>query len=475
MNLRTRLVLALTALLAVGMVVYGLGTYRAFARAELQRLDEDLRQALPLVTRELVAAARDRGGPDDPGPDHHGGPGDPGRGRDGFGPVIVAPGTFGQLVGPSGRVLATIQVAEGAERPDLSSVELDATDIITVPSEDGSGSWRVSTTSLSGASIIVAVPTTSVAEALRRLLVIEVVAGVVLLVLLAGGAWVVLRSGLRPLERMADTARSINAGSLGQRVQMPREGTEVGELAAALNGMLDDLERSFQQREATEAKLRRFLADAAHELRTPLTSIQGFAELFRLGPDNEHVDLPTIMRRIEEESGRMRRLVDDLLVLARLDETHQVERRPVDLAVLAADACSDAVAMQPDRPVRLDAPEPVPVLGDPGHLRQAVGNLVVNALTHTPAGAPIEVSARREHGHARLTVRDHGPGLDVEALERVFDRFWQADPSRAGTGTGLGLSIVQAVVQEHGGRAAAANAVDGGAVFTIDLPPEPGT
>ena len=471
MGLRLRLVLALMALFAVGMVVYGVGTYRAFARAELDRLDEDLRQALPLVTRELIAEARHRGGP-------QGGPGsdpDVGPGRGGSGPVIVAPGTFGQLVGPGGRVLATIQVSEETERPDLSSVELDGTEIVTVPSEDGRGEWRVSTASVGGASVVVAVPTTAVSRALRGLLLIETVAGLVLLALLATGAWVILRSGLRPLERMASTARSISAGSLDQRVDVPGSQTEVGHLATALNGMLDDLETSFREREATEAKLRRFLADAAHELRTPLTSIQGFAELFRLGSDSEHVDLPTIMRRIEDESGRMRRLVEDLLTLARLDETHPVERRPVDLAVLAADACSDAVAMQPDRPVRLDAPEPVPVVGDPGHLRQAVGNLVVNALTHTPAGTPIEVSAHRHDGRARLAVRDHGSGLDGESLQRVFDRFWQADPSRAGTGTGLGLSIVQAVAAEHGGSTAAANAPDGGAIFTLDLPSEPKT
>lgn len=470
MSLRARLVAALTALLAVGMLVYGVGTYRAFARAELDRLDDDLEAAVPLVTRELVGEARERGGPVAPGDGLGPGMG-PGQGR-GRSPVIVAPGTFGQLIGPGGAVLASVQVADSTARPDLTRLDLGGGDgLVTVPSEDGDGSWRVSTTELGGFTVVVAVPLSAISRALARLVLIEAVAGVALLALLAVGAWAILRSELRPLERMAETARSITAGSLDQRVDGPEaRDTEVGQLAAALNGMLDDLERSFQEREATEAKLRRFLADASHELRTPLTSIQGFAELFRLGPESEHVDLPTIMRRIEEESGRMRRLVEDLLMLARLDETHPAERRPVDLAVLAADACSDAVAMEPGRPVRLDAPEPVPVVGDPAHLRQAVGNLVVNALTHTPPGAPVEVSAVARDGHARLTVRDHGPGLDPAALERVFDRFWQADPSRRGEGTGLGLSIVEAVAVEHGGHADVRNVDGGGAAFTIEIP-----
>ena len=166
----------------------------------------------------------------------------------------------------------------------------------------------------------------------------------------------------------------------------------------------------------------------------------------------------------------MKTLVNDLLLLARLDETRPVERQPVDLAVLAADACSDAVASQPTRPVSLDAPDPVVVAGDGDHLRQAIANLVSNALRHTPPGSPIEVSTRLVEGRAVIEVRDHGPGLDTEALQHVFDRFWQADHSRTGAGAGLGLSIVAAIAHEHGGRVSAANAPGGGASFTIDLP-----
>jgi two-component system OmpR family sensor kinase len=234
---------------------------------------------------------------------------------------------------------------------------------------------------------------------------------------------------------------------------------------------LGESEVAFKERQATEDRLRQFLADASHELRTPLTSIQGFAELYRLGVDSDHVDRGVIMRRIEEESARMKVLVEDLLTLARLDQTHVVEQAEVDLAVLAADACSDAVAADPSRPVTLDAADPVVVAGVRDHLRQAIANLVANALRHTPPGTAIEVSASTgRHGDAVVVVRDHGPGLDEVALAHAFDRFWQADAARVGTGAGLGLSIVAGIAKEHGGHVTAANAPGGGAVFTITLP-----
>jgi two-component system OmpR family sensor kinase len=299
---------------------------------------------------------------------------------------------------------------------------------------------------------------------------IETAASVVLLAALATGSWLILRRSLSPLERMATTARSISAGDLSERVEETDARTEVGELGSAFNAMLDDLERAFAERDATEQRLRQFLADASHELRTPLTSIQGFAELFRLGAGTE-VDLPVILRRIEQESGRMRVLVEDLLLLARLDQTRPVEREPVDLAVLAADACTDAVALGGrHRPVTLASPDPVVVTGDPLLLRQAIGNLVANAVEHTPPGTALDVGVACENGDGVVVVRDHGTGLSPEALEHVFDRFWREDGARSGEGTGLGLAIVAAVAEEHGGTVTAANADDGGAVFTLRLP-----
>jgi two-component system, OmpR family, sensor kinase len=456
-TLRARLVLGLLALFAVGLGVYGVASYRAFASSELSRLDEQVVRTLPVVQDELVG--------------HHGMPAGTGpRGRGGA-RVVIAPGTYAELRSADGRVLDAVQVTDASGQPDLAELELQDGRLVTVPATDGEVAWRAAARELpDGRRIVVAVPMTALEQALARLVAIQLVAGAALLTVLGLGAWLVLRSGLRPLERIAATAGSITAGSLQRRVPEPTADTEVRQLATAINRMLEDLETAFREREATEARLRRFLSDASHELRTPLTSIQGYAELFRLGPDREHVDLAVIMRRIEDESGRMRELVEDLLVLARLDEADVVAREPVDLAVLAADACSDAVAAQPDRPITLDAPAPVPLQGDPRQLRQAIGNLVTNALLHTPAGTPVTVAAHRDAGGARVEVRDAGPGLGEEAREHVFDRFWQADPARSGAGTGLGLAIVRAVANGHGGDVTADDAPGGGAVFTLRVP-----
>jgi two-component system, OmpR family, sensor kinase len=461
-TLRARLVVALLAVFSVGMVVYGVASYQAFARSELARLDAQVQTSLPVAERELfrsIGVLTGQGG-----------------GGGGTGPqVVVAPGTYAELRDVDGNTVGAVQVADDRTRPDLAAVDVEGLagsgTKTTVASADGGERWRVAASAPApGWRVVIAVPMTSVEQALARLLAIEVVAGLALLAALAVGSWLVLRSGLRPLERMAAAAGTITAGSLDQRVPVPATDTEVRQLATALNGMLEDLEVAFHEREATEAKLRRFLSDASHELRTPLTSIQGYAELFRLGRDDDRVDLDLLARRIEGESARMRQLVEDLLALARLDEVGEPVREPVDLAVLAADACSDAAVVDGGRRITLDAPHPVPVAGDPDHLRRAIGNLVTNALRHTPAGTPVSVRAVVRDGRGAVEVRDRGPGLPAEALPRVFDRFWRADPSRSGDGTGLGLAIVHAVATEHGGRATAANAPGGGARFTIELP-----
>jgi two-component system OmpR family sensor kinase len=269
---------------------------------------------------------------------------------------------------------------------------------------------------------------------------------------------------------MATATRSITVGDLSQRVQPSDGRTEVGQLGLSLNTMLEELEAAFNERDATEQRLRQFLADASHELRTPLTSIRGFAELFALGADHPDLDLPVVMRRIQQESVRMKVLVDDLLMLARLDQPRPALRTSVDLAALAADACNDARAVALDRQITLDAPDPVVIGGDRDHLRQALANLVTNAIRHTPSATPIGLSARFEDRMAVVSVRDYGGGLDEKALDHAFDRFWQADSARVGAGTGLGLAIVEGIAHEHGGTVAAENAPGGGAVFTLRLP-----
>jgi two-component system OmpR family sensor kinase len=475
MTLRWRLVLALVALVTMAQAAFFLTTYALYRTSEYQRLDAELRSSETLVDQQLDQAAGPgaQGGRPPPGSGAGIGPAPTSTGPNGGPAVVLPPGTYAELVNAEGTVISHIQLSDKSAQPKLTSLAAapPAGRLFTAGSTSGSGSFRVlEETGPDQTTTIIAIPTTEVTEALHRLVLIETAGLAALLVILSVGSWLVLRRGLRPLERMAGTARVISAGDLSQRVSPSGGPSEVGQLGLALNTMLGDIESAFAERDATERRLRQFLADASHELRTPLTSIQGFAELFRVGGDKGRVDLPTILRRIEQESARMKVLVEDLLLLARLDQPREAERAPVDLAVLAADACSDAVATAPDRSVSLDAPEPVVVAGDQSHLRQAVGNLVANAVRHTPPGTPIDVRAALYDGGAVLSVRDHGPGLDADSLPHVFDRFWQADKARVGAGAGLGLAIVAAIATEHGGTATAANADGGGAEFTLRLP-----
>ncbi len=487
MTLRTRLVLALVLLATLGLTAFGFVTYSLYQRSLLQQLDEQLAnlsrpQGSRLVSEVLQGRAdttcEATSQPDDGTPVGKGGrPGGfgPGQGVDAFSALYV-----------NGALAACVPAITTTGQPSVpgSLTQVDVDTYQTVGSSTGSGSWRLLAEPVansfsapgaaggrpSGAVVVVAVRTGGLDESLQRLVRIELVAAAGLLAALALGAWLVLRRGLRPLETMSASASTITAGDLSDRVTPADDRTEVGQLGLALNTMLDGLEEAFRERDATERRLRQFLADASHELRTPITSIQGFAELFRLAGDGGEMDLPVVMRRIEQESARMRTLVQDLFLLAELDETRPVATAPVDLTVLAADACTDAAATAPDRRVTLDGPEPVTVLGDSDHLRQALANLVGNALRHTPPGSPVEVSTRQADGMAWVTVRDHGPGFDADGLAHAFDRFWQADAARVGTGSGLGLSIVAGIAEEHGGRATVANAPDGGAVFTIGIP-----
>ena len=469
MTLRLRLVLAVVALVTIAVGLFLAVTYSEFSHSEYQRLANQLRAYEPAVDQYLDQVNGGRGGgplggpAPDGGPEHQ--PGLP------FGSFAQQRNADGTAIGTS--ILFVPQNDVGHASPALPSVLAPAPGgrLFTVGATTGSTRFRVyEMTEGSGVTTVVAIPTSDVANAVDHLLLLETGGLAALLVVVAAGAWLILRRGLRPLERMAGTAALISDGDLSQRVTSVGRGSEVGQLGLALNTMLDDIEAAFAERDATEQRLRQFLADASHELRTPLTSIQGFAELFRVSGDDARVDLPTILRRIEEESARMRVLVEDLLLLARLDEHRPIERKPTDLVVLSADACTDVVATDPDRSVTLDAPDPVVVPGDEAHLRQALSNLTTNALRHTPEGTPVEVGCRLVDGVAVVTVRDHGPGLDGESLAHVFDRFWQNDKARVGTGSGLGLSIVAAIADEHGGRASAANADGGGAVFTLTLP-----
>jgi two-component system, OmpR family, sensor kinase len=235
------------------------------------------------------------------------------------------------------------------------------------------------------------------------------------------------------------------------------------------------IEQAFEARGESEDRLRRFLSDASHELRTPLASIRGYAELFRLGAANEPEELERVMARIEAEATRMGVLVENLLLLARLDELPEMQLVPVDLRELAEQAAQDTRALAPQREVSLTANGAVPVLADPEQLSQVLANLARNAVIHTPPETAIEISVRSEGDRALLEVRDHGPGLPADADERMFDRFWRTEGgrSRGRGGAGLGLAIVKAIVQAHHGEVHAGNAPGGGAVFRVTLPSMP--
>jgi two-component system OmpR family sensor kinase len=281
-----------------------------------------------------------------------------------------------------------------------------------------------------------------------------------------------VRLGLRPLGRIEQTAGAIAAGDLSQRIENSDPRTEVGRLGGALNEMLAQIERAFAERERSENRLRQFVADASHELRTPLTSVRGYAELFRRGASDRPEDLRVVMRRIEDDAARMGVLVEDMLLLARLDQGRPLEREPVDLGAIAADLADDARMLHPDWPVELRVDGETIVTGDELRLRQALGNLLANARAHTPQGTPVTVAVTGNGQVVTVEVADRGPGIDAEDLPRVFERFYRADPSRsrASGGSGLGLSIVASIAEAHSGEAAVTSEAGQGATFTLSIP-----
>ncbi|WP_283133850.1 sensor histidine kinase [Rhizohabitans arisaemae] len=408
---------------------------------------------------------------------------------------------------PAGNVVKVIAEPHDRARPMLP--KLDSAEVpgrlgepFSVASTAGApGRWRVSVAILpdEGWTKVVALSMDGVDANVRQLAFIEVGVGAVALCLLGIAGYLLVRHSLGPLLAIERTAEAIAGGDLSRRVPNDDPRTETGRLGRAINGMLAQIESAFQARgiseraamesaeqsRLSEERMRRFVADASHELRTPLTSIRGFAELYRQegGADPQ---VARVLRRIEDEAVRMGLLVDDLLLLARLDQQRPIERQPVDLLSVAAEAVLDAQALAPDREIDLvrldDADGPVTVVGDEARLRQVVGNLVNNALTHTPPGTAFQVGVgkiaevggepREAHEVVALEVADRGQGLLPEDSAKVFERFYRADVSRnrAQGGSGLGLSIVAALVKAHGGSVDVRSEPGVGATFRVRLP-----
>lgn len=366
--------------------------------------------------------------------------------------------------------------------PDLTVAEarLRGGEPYTAPSDHAGSRWRMATYVFPGGegTVTVALPQRDVDQAVARTAHLLLVSGVVIVALGALiGTWAVRRS-LRPLREIESTAAAIAAGDLSRRVPTAPPSTEVGRLGDALNGMLAQVEEAFDARTQSEARMRRFVADASHELRTPLAAVRGYAELYRMGALGTPEQVADTMRRIEGSSTRMGSLVEDLLALARLDEGRPGQLGPVDLTVLAADAVSDLRALDPQRPVRLmtsgATTGPCVVTGDEARLRQVLANLVGNAARHTPPGTPVEIAVGpgTAPGTAVVEVRDHGPGIPPEHAARVFERFYRIDPSRTrdSGGSGLGMAIVAAIVESHGGTAQVLPTPGGGATIRVELP-----
>jgi len=454
LSLKARLVLGVIVLSAIGLAFADLATYASLRSFLIQRTDESLVNLTRAARHELEHGC---GGPDNrpfPGAS----PGDFFQIRQGDEPVCT-------------KQAAELGATEAPSPPDLPTT-ITPPAAFTVDAEDGEGRYRVHAEEVfGGTTLVVATPLDDVDATLTRLLLIMLLVTVVVLGALAAlGLWVV-RLGLKPLGAVEGTAAAIAAGDLTRRVERAEPRTEVGRLGLALNAMLGQIETAFKAQEASERKLRRFVADASHELRTPLAGIRAYAELFRRGADRRPDDLARAMEGITRESKRMSVLVDDLLLLARLDEGRPLAREPVELDEVVSEAVETAQAVEPGRPISFDA-EPAAVLGDRERLRQIVDNLLVNVRSHTPEGTPVSVRVARDNGSALVEVADQGPGLTTEQAERVFERFYRVDESRARAsgGVGLGLSIVAAVAQAHGGSVAAESEPGQGATFRITLP-----
>ena len=298
--------------------------------------------------------------------------------------------------------------------------------------------------------------------------------GFALLLMIAFAARTVIKVGLRPLEDAEKTAEEIAAGNLSARMPEANPSTEVGRLVTSLNTMLARIEDSFAVRTESENKLRRFVADASHELRTPITAIRGFSELHRQGAVTGEKETTELIGRIENESKRMGSLVEDLLLLARLDQAREMDSKPVDINKVVEDAVISARAAGPDHPVTLNSSsDEIFTLGDEVRIHQVVANLLANARAHTPTGTPITVSVASTDAGVEISVADKGPGLSTEDQQRIFERFYRADASRARTGadgSGLGLSIVDAVMRAHGGSVSVQSTPGEGAIFTLHFP-----
>jgi len=487
-TLRLRLLLVLVGIVAVGLVVSDIVTYTSLQSFLVARLDQQLQATPGPVARALGECIEQERTPNPFTPSS-------GSCRLPFSLTSEVPsGAYGELRDAvTGQPLAwacfqraghvaekspalpsPLPVASANQKPTIFSITRTGCGARTYQGV-ASVTGQVIPADPQTFVVIVAVPLTDVNATLGHLLVVEGLVSSAVLIGLGALSWWIVRRGLRPLEEMATTAGTIASGDLSQRVPDTDPHTEVGRLGVALNTMLTEIEGAFAARAASEERLRRFLADASHELRTPLTSIRGYAEIFDRGARDRPEDLATSMRHIRSEANRMSELVDDLLLLARLDRERPLAHEQVELTAVAAAAVDAARVKAPDRAVGFVPATPVVVSGDANRLRQVIDNLLANAIAHTPGGTPIEVGLANDATTALLTVTDHGPGIAPADQQHIFEPFHRADPSRARStgGVGLGLAIVSAIAAAHGGTVGVDSGPGPGATFWVRLPLAP--
>jgi two-component system OmpR family sensor kinase len=457
--LRVGLVAATLVLVACGLLASGIAVTSILQHSLINRVDQTLLDA----SRGWAQAPRRM--PDTP--------------IEGPNPARPPSNFYVRGIDPDGRTWMAVNDREA--EPALP----DSNDVGPVPVTVGSidhseVQWRAMTVrGLRGELTTVAIDLSDVTSTVRALMWSQVGIGVVVLLVIGIAGYAVVHRSLRPLVEVEQTAAAIADGELDRRIPERDTRTEVGRLSLALNGMLAQIQRAVASSEASAAhartsedRMRRFITDASHELRTPLTTIRGFAELYRQGAAR---DVELLMSRIESESRRMGLLVEDLLLLARLDAQRPLERHRVDLLALASDAVHDARSIAPKRSITMevfDGPGTPEVMGDDARLRQVLGNLVANALQHTPETAGIALRVGTDDGDAIIEVCDEGPGMSQDDAHRVFERFYRADSSRARAsgGTGLGLSIVDSLVYAHGGTVSVTTAPGQGCRFSVRLP-----
>jgi two-component system OmpR family sensor kinase len=388
-----------------------------------------------------------------------------------------------EVISAGGKVQVAGRPQHDMPAPQIPAAQLahPAGPFTTTAQGDPAGSWRVLIKALPGGRhVVIAYSLADLNSTVTRLEITDAAAGVIAIALLAVIGLPLVRISLSPLAGIERTAAAIAAGDLSRRIDHPPRDTEVGRLAEALNAMLGRIEAAYRAREEGEAhardseeRMRRFVADASHELRTPLTAVRGLAEFsLQQGEGASQAELLRLMALIQQEAGRMGRLVEDLLMLAQFDEHPPLDRQPVDLSSIAAEAVQAARLAQPGRRITLHADKPVIVRADGGRIRQVIDNLAGNALQHTPAGSPVTVTVTGRAGQAQLTVVDNGPGMTADQAARVFERFYRTDGarSRARGGTGLGLSIAATLTAAHGGTITVDTEPGRGAAFHVWLP-----